>query len=153
MRKPGVHLIGHAVYIVLYGLQIVLSIFFYRSGPINVLIYAGWCILIFGVFMVSWSIISRKREIGFVSNGIYAFVRHPEFLGHMLIISSLALLTQHLFSFIVGGVLIFLLYLAMVEEEKENLEKFGDSYREYMRGVPRVNLILGVLRICVKRRR
>jgi len=153
VRKPGVHLIGHAVYIVLYGLQIVLSIFFYRSGPINVLIYAGWCILIFGVFMVSWSIISRKREIGFVSNGIYAFVRHPEFLGHMLIISSLALLTQHLFSFIVGGVLIFLLYLAMVEEEKKNLEKFGDSYREYMRGVPRVNLILGVLRICVKRRR
>jgi len=153
VRKPGVHLIGHAVYIVLYGLQIVLSIFFYRSGPINVLIYAGWCILIFGLFMVSWSIISRKREIGFVSNGIYAFVRHPEFLGHMLIISSLALLTQHLFSFIVGGVLIFLLYLAMVEEEKENLEKFGDSYREYMRGVPRVNLILGVLRICVKRRR
>jgi len=103
--------------------------------------------------MVSWSIISRKREMGFVSNGIYAFVRHPEFLGHMLIISSLALLTQHLFSFIVGGVLIFLLYLAMVEEEKENLEKFGDSYREYMQGVPRVNLILGVLRICVKRRR
>ena len=153
MRKPGVHLIGHAVYIVLYGLQIALSIFFYRSGPINVLIYAGWCILIFGVFMVSWSIISRKREMGFVSNGIYAFVRHPEFLGHMLIISSLALLTQHLFSFIVGGVLIFLLYLAMVEEEKENLEKFGDSYREYMQGVPRVNLILGVLRICVKRRR
>jgi len=153
VRKPGVHLIGHTVYIVLYGLQIVLSIFFYRSGPINVLIYAGWCILIFGVFMVSWSIISRKREIGFVSNGIYAFVRHPEFLGHMLIISSLALLTQHLFSFIVGGVLIFLLYLAMVEEEKKNLEKFGDSYREYMRGVPRVNLILGVLRICVKRRR
>ena len=153
MRKPGVHLIGHAVYIVLYGLQIVLSIFFYRSGPIDVLIYVGWCILIFGLFMVSWSIISRKGEMGFVSNGIYAFVRHPEFLGHMLIILSLALLTQHLFSFIVGGVLIFLLYLAMVEEEKENLEKFGDSYREYMRGVPRVNLILGVLRICVKRRR
>ena len=152
MRKPGVHLIGHAVYIVLYGLQIVLSIFFYRSGPINVLIYAGWCILIFGVFMVSWSIISRKREIGFVSNGIYAFVRHPEFLGHMLIISSLALLTQHLFSFIVGGVLIFLLYLAMVEEEKENLEKFGDSYREYMQRVPGGNPIPGALRMCAKKR-
>jgi len=140
-------------YIILYGLQIVLSIFFYQSGSIDVLIYAGWCILILGIFLVSWSIISRKRGMGFVSNGIYACVRHPEFLGHMLIILSLALLAQHLLSLIVGGVLIFLLYLAMVEEEKKNLEKFGDSYREYMRGVPRVNLILGVLRICVKRRR
>ena len=153
MRKPSVHLIGHVAYIILYGLQIVLSIFFYQSGSIDVLIYAGWCILILGIFLVSWSIISRKRGMGFVSNGIYACVRHPEFLGHMLIILSLALLAQHLLSLIVGGVLIFLLYLAMVEEEKKNLEKFGDSYREYMRGVPRVNLILGVLRICVKRRR
>ena len=51
-----------------------------------------------------------------------------------------------------GGVLMLLLHLVMVEEEKENLEKFGDSYREYMQRVPGDNPIPGALRMCAKKR-
>jgi len=42
------------------------------------------------------------------------------------------------------------LYFAMLEEEKGNIEKFGDAYKEYMRRVPRINLIAGIMRFLKK---
>jgi len=47
---------------------------------------------------------------------------------------------------IVGAILIVLLGLAMIEEEKRNIEKFGDAYRDYMKRVPRINLTAGIMR-------
>ncbi|MHC1579799.1 MAG: methyltransferase family protein [Candidatus Alkanophagales archaeon] len=81
-----------------------------------------------------------------VESGIYGFVRHPEFLGHILIISALVIISQHWVSLVVGATLIALLCLAMIEEEKRNIKKFGSAYRDYMRRVPRVNLIAGIAR-------
>lgn len=40
----------------------------------------------------------------------------------------------------------------MMEEEKRNLEKFGDAYRDYMKRVPRVNLVVGIIRRLSHRR-
>ena len=34
----------------------------------------------------------------------------------------------------------------MIEEEKGNIEKFGDAYRDYMKRVPRINLIAGIIK-------
>ena len=97
-----------------------------------------------------WSSKSRKKGhaegIGLVESGMYAFVRHPEFLGHILIISALVIISQHWISFIVGAILIVLLCLAMIDEEKRNIEKFGNAYRDYMKRVPRINLIAGIIR-------
>jgi len=39
-----------------------------------------------------------------------------------------------------------LLYLAMMEEEKRNVEKFGDAYGDYMEKVPRINLVAGIIK-------
>jgi hypothetical protein len=34
----------------------------------------------------------------------------------------------------------------MIEEEKRNMEKFGDAYKDYMKRVPRINLLTGITR-------
>jgi len=39
-----------------------------------------------------------------------------------------------------------LLCLAMMEEEKRNVEKFGDAYGDYMEKVPRINLVAGIIK-------
>jgi len=98
-----------------------------------------------GVVFVSWSSKSRKKG-DLVESGIYAFVRHPEFLGHMLIIFALVIISQHWISLIIGVILIILLCFAMIEEEKRNIEKFGEAYKDYMKRVPRINLLLGIMR-------
>ena len=87
-----------------------------------------------------------------IQSGIYAYVRHPEFLAHMLIITSLTLMAQHPISVVIGVVLLLLLCIEIVEEEKRNIEKFGDAYREYMRKVPRINLLAGIIKSARKKR-
>jgi len=148
MHKKS-HLVGHIAYIGLYGMLIISTIIHYNSADLAGL-YAGWIIMAFGIVFLLWSSKSRKKGhaegIGLVESGMYAFVRHPEFLGHILIISALVIISQHWINFIVGAILIVLLCLAMIEEEKRNMEKFGNAYRDYMKRVPRINLIAGIIR-------
>ena len=148
MHKKSIgHLIGHIAYITLYGILIISTVFLYNSANLAILLYMGWIILAFGIILLLWSIKSRKVSRGaLVESGIYAFVRHTEYLGHMLIIFALIIISQHWISLIVGAILIVLLCLAMIEEEKMNIEKFGNAYRDYMKRVPRINLIAGIIR-------
>jgi len=150
------HLIGHIAYIGLYGMLIISTIFLYNSADLARLVYAGWIIMAFGIIFLLWSSKSRKKGHaegnGLVERGMYAFVRHPEFLGHILIIFALVIISQHWISFIVGAILIVLLCLAMIDEEKRNMEKFGDAYTDYMKRVPRINLIAGIIRQIHKKR-
>ncbi|MCD6573904.1 MAG: isoprenylcysteine carboxylmethyltransferase family protein [Thermoplasmata archaeon] len=151
MHKKSIsHLMGHIAYIGLYGVMIISTIFLYNSANLVELLYAGWIIMAFGIIFLLWSSKSRKKGheegIGVVESGMYAFVRHPEFLGHILIIFALVIISQHWISLIVGTTLIILLCLAMIEEEKRNMEKFGDAYRDYRKRVPRINLIAGIIK-------
>ena len=155
MHKESIcHLIAHIAYIVLYGVLIIFTIFLYNFANLMILLYAGWIILAFGIVFLLWSSkLRRKRHVekditkeALVENGIYAFVRHPEFLGHILIIFALIIISQHRISLIIGTILVALLYLAIIEEEKENIEKFGNVYRDYMKRVPRINLIAGIIK-------
>jgi len=148
------HLIGHIVYAGLYGILIASAISCYNSANLAELLYAGWAILTFGIIFLLWSSKSRKKRYRenisksretFVESGTYAFVRHPEFLSHILIIFALIVISQHWISLAVGTILIVLLCLAMVEEERRNIEKFGDAYKDYMKRVPRINLVAGIV--------
>ena len=155
------HLIGHIVYIALYTLLIVFSILFYNSANLLALIYVGWITLVFGIIILLSSSQSRKKsrvtenEVSkeiFVESGLYVFVRHPEFLGHILIIFSLILIAPHLINLVIGAILTLLLCLAMIEEEKRNIRKFGNAYRDYIQRVPRINLLAGMVRrMCNKK--
>ena len=82
----------------------------------------------------------------FIQSGLYAYVRHPEFLGHMLIIVSLIFMAQHPISVAAGSALLSLLCIEIVGEEKRNVEKFGEAYRDYIRRTPRINLLAGIIR-------
>ena len=153
MHKKS-HLISHIAYIGLYGMLIISTIIHYNSADLTELLYAGWIILAFGIIFLLWSSKSRKKGhveggIGresLVESGMYAFVRHPEFLGHILIIFALVIISQHWISLIIGAILIVLLCFAMIEEEKRNIEKFGNAYMDYMKRVPRINLIAGIIK-------
>ncbi len=153
-RKSTGHLIGHIIYISLYVMLITSTIILYNSASLVELLYIGWVTLVLGIVFLLWSSQSRKRgQVGeginkeiLVENGMYAFVRHPEFLGHMLTISALVILSQHWINLVIGAILIILLWFAVIEEEKRNIEKFGDAYRDYMKRVPRMNLIAGIIK-------
>ena len=154
--EKTLHLIGHIIYIILYISLITSSIIFYNSANLATLLCAGWVIFACGLAILIISSRTRRRahqvNETLIQSGIYAYVRHPEFLAHMLIITSLTLMAQHPISAAIGLVLLLLLCIEIIEEEKRNMEKFGDAYRDYMRKVPRINLLAGIIKSVRERR-
>jgi len=81
-----------------------------------------------------------------VDHGIYAVVRHPQYLGYMCLNVTFMLVSPHWLITLLGSTAIMLLYLFAQQEEKRLIKKFGEAYREYMDRVPRFNIILGLVR-------
>jgi NAD-dependent dihydropyrimidine dehydrogenase PreA subunit/protein-S-isoprenylcysteine O-methyltransferase Ste14 len=136
-------------------------------GPflgIQPLFYVGWVLLPVALFFFLSLIIYFRKDgkpgegkglmdtTVLVDSGTYAIVRHPMFLGGVLLMSASILISQHWLVAIVGVIISALTYRNQVKLEKGLLVKFGDDYKRYMEKVPRMNLFLGILRF-VKRRR
>ena len=64
----------------------------------------------------------------------------------------LMLISQHWLSVIFGLPIVVFLYLAMRVEEQSSIKKFGDDYIRYMDRVPRMNFLLGIIRLLQRRR-
>jgi protein-S-isoprenylcysteine O-methyltransferase Ste14 len=81
-----------------------------------------------------------------VDRGPYALVRHPQYLGYMLLAWGFALLTQHWAVIVLAAVGTLSFYLQALAEERACLAQFGASYAQYRERVPRFNVVLGVVR-------
>jgi len=81
-----------------------------------------------------------------VDSGIYGIVRHPTYIGYMICAVGLAMIAQHWAAIALGAAIVPYTAYAVLQEERENLSRFGDEYRAYMDRVPRFNLIAGLLR-------
>jgi len=78
--------------------------------------------------------------------GLYGIVRHPQYLGYILLATGFALLSQSIPTVFFAALSILLIYLQIISEEKECLAKFGDVYQQYSRCVPRLALHTGLFR-------
>ncbi len=117
--------------------------------PVNLLWrMVGSILLAIGIFFALWSIIDQlTRGKGtpiptmatqkLLVHGPFQYSRNPMGFGTSLAYVGLsfymASLSMLLFSMIFAAV--FILYIKLFEE-KELVERFGESYREYMRSTP-----------------
>jgi protein-S-isoprenylcysteine O-methyltransferase Ste14 len=69
-----------------------------------------------------------------IKNGIYKYIRHPGYLGEIIIFFGLGFVTYSLLG-ILGAFIVSLMVYAgeVIPEEKYMLEKFGKEYEEYMK--------------------
>jgi protein-S-isoprenylcysteine O-methyltransferase Ste14 len=79
--------------------------------------------------------------------GVYAMVRHPQYLGYMFLVVGFAGLDPHPVALAVAGAAVAFFYLQCVLEERFCREVFGEDYNHYVMRVPRVNFLLGLYRI------
>lgn len=63
-----------------------------------------------------------------VDTGIYSVVRHLQYLGFLMFIPVLVLLSQHWLSAALGIPAGLLFYRDVVKEEQGNITKFGEEY-------------------------
>ena len=83
-------------------------------------------------------VFDRTREsLGVLDTGVYGRVRHPMYLGTLLVYVGFILATFSLLSFVVW-IGIFLFYDRMATYEEEDLIRLlGDAYRDYRKNVPK----------------
>ena len=149
---------------ILFVGQVVFCFLFYNRAGLDVLLYIGWAILASSVALgvlprVTFHMKGKAPEgksfnntTVLVDSGIYAIVRHPMYLSFILLIASLILISQHWLSLAFGIPIVIYFYLRMGQEEPSYIEKFGDDYRRYMEKVPRMNLVLGTVKVLRRQR-
>jgi len=81
-----------------------------------------------------------------VDTGIYAVMRHPQYSSFILWALAAMLLFQDWLVVLLGIPMIVLTYYDMMRADQRNIKKFGDPYKQYMKRVPRVNILLGFYR-------
>ena len=158
---------GFLYYIAGALLVLAYSLLWFLDTPagVQLLRYAGWIILAVGLILI---ILPRfvfrskgKPEKGkdwtdttvLVDTGIYAIVRHPLYLGWLLMYVALILLSQHWLTVIIGIPGMACVYLISRQEDQSLIEKFGDDYKYYIQKVPRMNLLVGIIRLVRRRDR
>jgi len=82
-----------------------------------------------------------------VTRGLYAIVRHPQYLGYVLLVVGFMLLHQNWFSLFIGTLMILSLYMQARAEEEYLVKKFGKRYLDYAEKVPCFNFVLGLIRM------
>jgi len=120
----------------------------------------GWIFWAIGMVLVMAPIVMFPRRGGvakgksfvyttkLVDTGIYAVVRHPQYLGGILALFLANFLLYPHWLFVVLGIPgAAILYFSTGAEEKRLIERFGDDYLEYMQRVPRINILAGIIRL------
>jgi protein-S-isoprenylcysteine O-methyltransferase Ste14 len=152
-------------YSILMFLPIIMVFAFHNYYRLDFLVYSGWIVLVFSIIIIFLAGGEFRKKGGapkresivhttvLVDSGVYAVVRHPQYLGFMLFVLALVLMSQHWLS-VISAVLGFaLFYRDILREEQMSIEKFGEEYKRYMEKVPRMNFLIGILRLLRQRRK
>jgi len=78
----------------------------------------------------------ERKKPGVIRKGVFSVMRHPVYLGEILLYLGLLMLSISLAAAVVWvGAIAFLHYISR-HEERLLLERFGVEYEQYMRDVP-----------------
>jgi protein-S-isoprenylcysteine O-methyltransferase Ste14 len=67
------------------------------------------------------------------------------YLGAILIFLSWIFFLPHWIIVLISSVNAAIVYWFILQGERQNIAKFGNTYRRYMETVPRMNLLAGLL--------
>lgn len=103
--------------------------------------YIGTVLILTGIVLVimGWSVIYKRywsKEAGegeLVTQGIYRWIRHPQYTGFMLVTLGMLLDWATLPMAIMWPIMAVLYYRLARKEESEMSGQFGEAYRRYQK--------------------
>jgi len=113
-----------------------------RTGTLWLPVGLAVCVLGCATVIVSLLYFKRTPLDKPATAGPYRFSRNPQWVGLFLVLLGSALATGAWLPILMVAVVGLVYHLQIVEEEKACLKQYGDSYRAYLRGVPRYLLFL-----------
>ncbi len=117
---------------------------FFLSKPVNDFWVGFGFVIIIGGLLIRWIAILQlgksftvdvaiQKIANLKTDGIYKRIRHPSYLGIMLVVAGFSLIMSSIYSFLIFVVPVFLAVNYRISiEEKVLINEFGDSYPEYI---------------------
>jgi len=105
-------------------------------GPFHLLSFA-FIVGGFWVISAAWRVLydAQKRK-ALATTGPYAYVRHPQYVGFILVMFGFLLQWPTLLTLAMFPVLVWMYVRLAHTEERDALSTFGDAYRRYAARVP-----------------
>ncbi|MBK24574.1 MAG: isoprenylcysteine carboxyl methyltransferase [Halobacteriovorax sp.] len=95
--------------------------------------------IVFGFVMLSrgWKVLhTAQKNHTLATTGLYAKVRHPQYIGFIAIMFGFLLMWPTLLTLAMFPVLLVMYNYLGKSEEKKMIEEFGEHYLDYKRKVP-----------------
>lgn len=105
-------------------------------GPFHLLSFA---FITAGFFMISaaWQVLyEAQRRDGLATGGPYRYVRHPQYVGFILVMFGFLMQWPTLLTLAMFPVLVVMYLRLARNEERDAITSFGEDYRKYMADVP-----------------
>ena len=127
------------------------------------LVHVGWIIWAVAmvlIFSSMWALRRKGKPLKgkdwthtsvLVDSGVFAVVRHPLYLGWLLVYVAVMLFSRHWLTMLVATPGIACVCTIAGQEDQRLIEKFGPSYGRYMQSVPGINLFAGLIRLLRRR--
>jgi protein-S-isoprenylcysteine O-methyltransferase Ste14 len=90
----------------------------------------------FALLALGWKRVYRGRG-ELVTSGLYAKVRHPQYLGLIIIVVAFLIMWPTVLTIVLAPFLIARYILLAREEDRELEKEFGEDFRRYREKVPR----------------
>jgi len=81
-----------------------------------------------------------------VTGGVYSIVRHPLYLGWLLMYPAAVLVSQQWLIVVLAVMGMASMDQITRNADRELVERFGVDYETYIRQVPRLNIVSGIIR-------
>ena len=114
---------GHTLnqYIGLWGTNVAVVMYLVAA----VLVFLGWR----DIYRYYWS--KDRSQARMVTQGIYRYIRHPQYTGFLMITGGMLLEWATLPLLIMYPILVVLYYRLARREEADMMAQFGTAYEEY----------------------
>ena len=133
-RYPGIDFLSHDAGHLLEGM------FGWESNPHFGPFHIASNLLLIGGFWLlasAWRVLYEAQRNGRIATtGPYARIRHPQYVGFVLIMFSFLLQWPTLITLAMFPILVFMYARLARAEEREVTAKLGEDYRKYIEEVP-----------------